>query len=412
MHILWIKTELLHPVDKGGRIRTYQMLRALARLHEITYVTLDDGTAAPDALAKATEYCARVEVVPFSPPVKGSIGFYAALLGNLVSPLPYAIARYDVPALRRRLREICATRQVDVVVCDFLAPSINVPDDLGVPIVLFQHNVEAMIWERHAHVASHPLKKAYMAEQWRRMKRFEASECRRVSSVVAVSAQDAEIFRRDYGVADAPYVPTGVDTDYFVRQRDVSRTPGSMVFTGSMDWMPNEDGIAWFVESILPRIRAAVPGATLTIVGRNPTAKVRSLHAPGSGVTVTGSVPDVRPYLASHELFIVPLRVGGGTRLKIYEGMTMGLPTVSTTIGAEGLPVVDGEHLVLADDPEAFARECIALLNEPQRAAAMGDAADRYVRQHFGWEGVARRFADFCRAVIPTAATSLTEQKA
>ncbi len=408
MHILWIKTELLHPVDKGGRIRTYQMLRALARQHEITYLTLDDGTAAPDAVAKATEYCARVEVVPFAPAAKGSFAFYAALLGNLVSPLPYAVARYEVPALRSRLRALCAARQIDVVVCDFLAPSINVPDDLGVPVVLFQHNVEAMIWERHAQVATHPLKKAYMSEQWRRMRRFEGAECRRVSRVVAVSAQDADVFRREYGVAEAPDVPTGVDTEYFVRQPEVTRRPGSMVFTGSMDWMPNEDGIAWFVESILPRIRREIPEATLTIVGRNPTAKVRSLHAPDAGVTVTGSVPDVRPYLASHQLFIVPLRVGGGTRLKIYEGMTMGLPTVSTTIGAEGLPVVDGEHLLLADDPDSFARDCVALLRDPARAAAMGDAADRYVRQHFGWDGVARRFAEFCQAVIPTAATSLT----
>lgn len=411
MHILWIKTELLHPVDKGGRIRTYQMLRALARQHEVTYLTLDDGTAAPDAIAKATEYCTRVEVVPFAPPPKGSAGFYAALLTNLLSPLPYAIARYEVPALRDRLRALCATHAVDVIVCDFLTPSINVPDDLGVPVVLFQHNVEAMIWERYVQVASHPLKKLYMREQWRRMQRFEAQECRRVDRVVAVSVQDAEVFRRDYGVAEVPDVPTGVDTDYFVRESDVARVPGSMVFTGSMDWMPNEDGIAWFVSAILPEIRREIPEATLTIVGRNPTAGVRALHAPDGGVTVTGSVPDVRPYLASHQLFIVPLRVGGGTRLKIYEGMTMGLPTVSTTIGAEGLPVVDGEHLLLADDPIAFARACIALLRDPARSDAMGAAADQYVRAQFGWDGVASRFAEFCQAAIPAGPASLSVTK-
>lgn len=412
MHILWIKTELLHPVDKGGRIRTYQMLRALARRHEVTYLALDDGTAAPDAVRLATEYCTRVETVPFTPARKGSVGFYAALIANVISPLPYAIARYQVPALRDRIRTICREHSVDVVVCDFLAPSINVPSDLGVPVMLFQHNVEAMIWQRHTHVATRPLKKAYMREQWRRMKRFEAAECRRVNRVVAVSAQDAEVFRRDYGVADVPDVPTGVDTDYFVRQPDVQRIPGSMVFTGSMDWMPNEDGIAWFVAHILPRIRAAVPSATLTIVGRNPTAAVKALHSPETGVTVTGSVPDVRPYLAMHQLFVVPLRVGGGTRLKIYEGMVMGLPTVSTTIGAEGLPVVDGEHLVLADEPDAFARACIALLDDPARCARMGDAADWFVREHFGWEGVAIRFAEVCRAAIPAATAPLSVMNA
>lgn len=408
MHILWIKTELLHPVDKGGRIRTYQMLRALARQHEVTYLTLDDGTAARDAVALAHEYCNHVEVVPFTPPPKGSAAFYSALVGNLLSSLPYAVSRYEVPALRQRLRELVRERKVDVVVCDFLAPSINVPSDLGVPVILFQHNVEAMIWERHAQVATHPVKKAYMKEQWRRMYRFEASECRRVDRVVAVSSQDAEVFRRDYGVTECPDVPTGVDTDYFVRQPQVARVPGSMVFTGSMDWMPNEDGIAWFVEAALPGIQAAVPGATLKIVGRNPTAKVRGLHDPARGVTVTGSVPDVRPYLAEAQLFVVPLRVGGGTRLKMYEGMTMGLPTVSTTIGAEGLPVVDGEHLLLADTPEEIIRACVALLQDPARSTAMGDAADAFVRRQFGWDGVARRFAEFCQAVIPAAPASLS----
>lgn len=406
MHILWIKTELLHPVDKGGRIRTYQMLRALARQHRLTYLTLDDGTAAPDAVARATEYCERVEVVPFTPPPKGSAGFWTALARNALSTLPYAVARYEVPALRDRLRALCAKGDVDVVVCDFLAPSINVPSDLGVPVVLFQHNVEAMIWERHAQVAVHPVKKAYMASQWRRMKRFEAAECRRFDSVVAVSAQDADYFRREYGVRRTADVPTGVDTEFFQPGDPGLRRDGAMVFVGSMDWLPNEDGILWFAETMLPRIRAAVPHATLSIVGRNPTARVQALHDPAQGVTVTGSVPDVRPHLASASVCIVPLRVGGGTRLKIYEGMAMALPTVSTAIGAEGLPVVDGEHLLIGDEPATFADRCIELLRDPARAVRMGAAADAYVRTHFGWDGVARRFAELCAEVVPSATRS------
>ena len=406
LHILWIKTELLHPVDKGGRIRTYQMLRALARQHRLTYVALDDGTAAPDAVARATEYCERVEVVPFTPPAKGSAAFYGALVRNLASPLPYAVARYEVPALRERLRALVAQGDVDVVVCDFLAPSINVPDDLGVPVVLFQHNVEAMIWQRHAEVAGSALKKAYMAAQWRRMRAFEAAECRRFDSVVAVSAQDADYFRTEYGVTRTADVPTGVDTEFFVPADPALRRDGAMVFVGSMDWLPNEDGILWFAETMFPRIRAQVPHATLSIVGRNPTAKVQALHDPASGVTVTGSVPDVRPHLAAASLCIVPLRVGGGTRLKIYEGMAMALPTVSTTIGAEGLPVVDGEHLLIGDDPAAFADRCVTLLRDPSRAVRMGASADAFVRANFGWDGVARRFAELCAAALPAAHSS------
>jgi len=400
MHILWIKTELLHPVDKGGRIRTYQMLRALRREHRVTYLTLDDGTAAPDALERATEYAHEVVRVPFAPPAKGTAGFFLDLLRNVASPLPYAVARYRSTALERKLRELVARGGVDVVVCDFLAPSLNVPDDLGVPTVLFQHNVEAMIWERHAQVAANPVKKAYMREQWRRMLRFERAECRRFDRVIAVSPQDAEVFRRDFGVPDAADVPTGVDTEFFRPSGTVAREPHNLVFTGSMDWMPNEDAIRWFVAEILPRVRQRVPDVSLTVVGRHPPASVRALAEVDPNLRVTGSVPDVRPYVEAAAAFVVPIRVGGGTRLKIFEAMAMERPVVSTTIGAEGLPVRHDVDAVLADGAAPFADAVVAILTDPARARRIGDEAAAVVRAKYGWDGVAARFAALCREAV------------
>jgi sugar transferase (PEP-CTERM/EpsH1 system associated) len=395
VHILWLKTELLHPVDKGGRIRTYNMLRALRREHRVTYLTLDDGTAASDAAALAAEYSHELIRVPFAPPEKGSAAFYAALARNVLSPLPYAVARYRSAAMRRAIEDAVRTRGVDVVVCDFLAPSLNVPHGLGVPTVLFQHNVEAMIWERHARVAANPVKKAYMGEQWRRMRRHEAAECQRFDHVIAVSPQDAEVFRRDFGVRAVSDVPTGVDVEYFRPAGRAERRPHELVFTGSMDWMPNEDAILWFAEAILPRIRARVPDATLTVVGRQPPARVRALDGQG-GVTVTGGVPDVRPYMEAAALFVVPIRIGGGTRLKIFEAMAMAMPVVSTPVGAEGLPVRHDEDAVLAEEAGAFADAVVALLRDPARARAIGDAAASRVRREYGWEAVAARFAAQC----------------
>lgn len=400
MHILWLKTELLHPVDKGGRIRTYNMLRALRRAHRVTYLTLDDGTAAPDAAARATtEYCHALIRVPFAPAAKGSARFFADLARNVVSPLPYAVARYRSPAMRRAIEQAVTAGDVDVVVCDFLAPSLNVPNGLAAPTVLFQHNVETMIWERHAQVARHPVKKRYMAEQWRRMRRFEAAECRRFDHVVAVSPQDAEVFRRDFGVRSVSDVPTGVDTEYFHPSGQEARRPHALVFTGSMDWLPNEDAILWFAAEILPRVRARVPDATLAVVGRNPTAPVRALDG-ANGVTVTGSVPDVRPYLERGAAFVVPIRIGGGTRLKIYEAMAMERAVVSTAVGAEGLPVRDGVDALLADEPQAFADAVVALLTDPARTAAVGHEAAAMVRARFGWDAVTARFAADCEAVV------------
>jgi sugar transferase (PEP-CTERM/EpsH1 system associated) len=400
MHILWVKNELLHPLDKGGRIRTYEMLRRLRDHHRVTYIALDDGALSDEQRERAREYCDELVVVPWRrAPLAGGRRLLAAF-ANLFSDLPFALAPYRSAAQARAIRERCAAsaNAVDVVVCDFLTPALNVPEGLRCPVVLFQHNVEAMIWERRAKVATNPVVRRYMRTQWQRMRRIEREQCLRFDHVVAVSAEDAAVFRREYGVERVSAVPTGVDTDFFHPSGGIAPAAASIVFTGSMDWMPNEDGMAFFVEEVLPLIRREVSDATLTIVGRNPTARVRALAGTAPGITVTGTVPDVRPYLEEASVVVVPLRIGGGTRIKIYEAMGMERPVVSTTIGAEGLDVVDGEHIVLADDAAAFARETVALLRTPERAAQIGQRAAAHVRAHFGWASVAEQFAERCSA--------------
>jgi glycosyltransferase involved in cell wall biosynthesis len=334
--------------------------------------------------------------VQLRPQPKGTLRFYLDLVRNLVSRLPYAVAKYESPGLRREIERIVSGDEVDVIVCDFLTPSLNVPTGNGVRAVLFQHNVEAMIWRRHAEVSRNPVRRAYMRAQWRRMQAHERTECTRFDHVIAVSPEDAQVLRTDYGLRSVSWVPTGVDTNYFQRDRGVERSAAELVFTGSMDWMPNQDAIAYMVEEILPRIRERVPNATLTVVGRNPPPAIRALGDGNTFITVTGSVPDVRPYLARGTVFVVPMRVGGGTRLKIYEAMAMGCPVVSTTIGAEGLPLRNGDTIALADDPARFADAVVDLLRSPERAEAMAARAERLVRSEFGWQKVAERFGDIC----------------
>lgn len=401
MHILWIKTELLHPVDKGGRIRTYHMLRALKERHRVTYLSLDDGQAAPDAAERASEYSDALVWVPHRTAAKRSARFYAELVANLFSRLPYAVAKYRSPGLTSEIRRIVRDERVDLVICDFLAPSLNVPSDLGVPVVLFQHNVEAMIWQRHAAVRTQPLARAYFREQWRRMERFEREECRRFDRVIAVSRHDAEVIQTEYGVADAVDVPTGVDTEYFRPSGQVELAALEMVFTGSMDWLPNEDGIRWFVDEVLPLVHAAEPAATLTVVGRHPPAAIRELAQRDRRVQVTGTVPDVRPHVERAALFVVPLRIGGGTRLKIFEAMAMERPVVSTAIGAEGLPVTDGRDIVLADSAADFAAAAVRLLRDPAERRAVGQRAAEKVRAEHSWDRVADRFMELSAPAAP-----------
>jgi polysaccharide biosynthesis protein PslH len=396
MRILWLKTELLHPVDKGGKIRTYSILKGLRGLADVTYLCLDDGTAAPDAPRRATEeYCHRLITVPFDPAPKGSARFFADLAGNLLSRLPYAVARWRSRALEARLRDEAS--RVDLVVCDFLAPSVNVPPDLGVPAVLFQHNVEALIWQRHAEVTRSPLRRAYMREQWRRMRRFEGRECRRYDRVLAVSDTDRRLMEDAYGVTGVEVVPTGVDLDFFRPDPATARDPHRIVFTGSMDWMPNQDGVEFFLDQVFPRVRERLPDAALDIVGRSPPGWLADRAARDDAVRVTGFVDDIRPWIQRAAVAVVPLRVGGGTRLKIYEALAMETPVVSTTIGAEGLPLRDGDDILLADDPGRFADAVVRLLTDHEHARTLGVRAARRVRAEFGWDSVARRFEALCR---------------
>ncbi|MDQ1611702.1 MAG: polysaccharide biosynthesis protein PslH [Pyrinomonadaceae bacterium] len=406
MRILWLKTELLHPVDKGGKIRTFHMLRELKREHHVTYLTLDDGSAAPDAAERAQEYCHELVRVEHRTRAKFSAAFYVELAANLVSPLPYFMKKYKSQGMRREIERLVAADNFDVLVCDFLQPSVNVPPRLPLATVLFQHNVEAMIWKRHYEVQANPLKRSYLYGQWRKSHTYERAACRRFDHVVAVSVEDRETMERAYGLKSVSDVPTGVDTEFFRPRGAERREPHNLVFTGSMDWLPNEDAIQFFTKEIMPRVKQQIPDATLTVVGRNPYASLVELGKRDPSIIVTGRVEDVRPYMERAAAYVVPLRVGGGTRLKIYEAMAMEKPIVSTTIGAEGLPVSNGRELLLADTAEAFAAAIVGVLTDDGAAREMGARAAAAVRERFSWDKVSEAFAESCaRAVASRKAT-------
>ena len=396
MRILWLKTELLHPVDKGGRIRTYNMLRELKRDHEITYLALDDGASGPNEKKLATEYCHELICVPHRTAPKFSSAFYRELVANLASPLPYFMKKYESKGMRREIERLLKEQTFDVMVCDFLQPSVNVPAHLDVATVLFQHNVEAMIWKRHYEIQKNPVKRAFLYDQWRKTWRYERSACRKFDLVVAVSAADEKQMREEYGLKRAAAVPTGVDIDYFSPSGAIAPENHNIVFTGSMDWLPNEDAMQYFIRELLPLVRKEIPDVTLTVVGRNPYASLVELSKSDKSIVVTGRVDDVRPYIEKAAVYVVPIRIGGGTRLKIYEAMSMGKPVVSTTVGAEGLPVTNNEELVLADSASDFAAALIRVFRDREWAAALGERAAKLVREKFGWRGVAESFAALC----------------
>jgi len=396
MRILWLKTEVLHPVDKGGKIRTYNMLKELKREHHVTYLTLDDGTASAEDKKNASEYCHELICIPHARREKFTPGFYYELFLNLVSSHAYAIKKYESRAMCREIVERDRQGAFDLLVCDFLAPAVNVPSDLTTPAVLFQHNVEAMIWKRHYEVQSNPVKKAYLYGQWQKMRRFEREMCRRFDSVIAVSAEDREQMKDEYGAEAVFDVPTGVDVEFFRPNNAVKPVPKSLVFTGSMDWLPNDDAIRYFTREIMPLIKNKVPDVKLIVVGRNPAPALVDLSKEDPSLVITGRVDDVRPYMENAAAYIVPLRIGGGTRLKIFEAMAMEKAVVSTTVGAEGLPLTNGVELLLADEPATFADAVVRVLTDDAYASQLGQRAATVVRENFGWRQVTERFISIC----------------
>lgn len=400
MHILWLKTELLHPIDKGGKIRTYEMLKELKKAHHITYLTLVDGSADADALEKSSEYAHEVITIPHQTAPKFSLNFYLELLINLSSPLPYFIQKYVSKAMLEAVKKHTQQQHFDIVVCDFLMPAVNMPKNLATPTLLFQHNVEAMIWRRHYETQPKGLKKTFLKNQWDKAIAYERDACQNFDFIAAVSEIDAEQMRNEYALKNVAAIPTGVDTVFFQSNNNVAKEPYNLVFTGSMDWLPNEDAIKWFLADILPLIKQQIPSVTLTVVGRNPFPSLIELGKNDPSIIITGRVPDVRPYMDKASVYIVPMRIGSGTRLKIYEAMAMALPMVSTHVGAEGLPVIDGEELFLRDTPEAFAQMVVILLSDHALAQRIGANAAKTVRAKFGWKTVSDDFITLCNRAI------------
>jgi len=388
MKILWIKTDFLHPTTRGGQIRTLETLRRLHQRHEIHYLAFEDP-AHPEGLKRCGEYCSRAYPVPSRVPPRRSLGFAKLVAAGWFSPLPVAVVRYRSEEMRRTIADVRRREQFDSVVCDFLAPAPNL-DGLE-EVVLFQHNVETMIWERHRDHASNPLSRLYFGLQARRMQVYEGQVCRAAAGVVAVSEADAAALRERFGVSRVTAVPTGVDLEYFHPPAAVSAA-ADLVFLGSMDWMANIEGVEYFVREVLPLIRREKPDCTLAVVGRDPVPSIRELARRDPLIQVTGTVPDVRPYLWGARVSIVPLRVGGGTRLKIYESMAARVPVVSTSVGAEGLEVHPPEDIRIADGAESFAEACLALLQDGRERARLGQAGWELVSRRFSWEQAARCF--------------------
>jgi len=409
MRILWVKMGGLWPPTAGGRIRSLETLSCLSRRHDVTVVTTHGPADDPDGLRRRLPHCVRVVSIPFVAARAGTLPFARALAGSWCTRYPVDLWKWRTHAVRDEVGALIASGAVDLCVADFLVSLPNVPGSRRVPLVLFEHNVEHMIWQRMAGLERRPLHRALLEIEAWKVRRAERRGCSAADLVIAVSADDRERLHRLAPRSRCVAIPTGVDTSYF-QPAGAPEARNRLVFTGSMDWYPNEDAILYFAEAILPRIRAEVPDVTLSVVGRNPSARLREA-AVRAGIVVTGTVDDVRPYIDEAALYIVPLRAGGGTRLKIFEALAMGKAVVSTRVGAEGLALTPGRDVAIADQPDAFASAVATLLRDPARRSALGRAGRQLVQRRYSWEQVSSEFEQHCQTATrirrETSGTSL-----
>lgn len=360
MKIVWVKPGKLLPLDTGGKLRTYNILRHLSAAHDLTYLSYYGGRRDEAYEREIVRHLPGTVTMYTAAPDTTALERHLDYLRRVPRRAPYAVSKFTARPVQRRLAGWVGRRRFDVAVCDFLSSALNFPRRLATPTALFQHNVETVLWRRKAECEARWLDRMVAKLEYAKMARFEPAQVRRFHHVIAVSEQDRQVMSGMTDPARISVVPTGVDLTTYRYDPEARPAGPLVVFTGSMDWEANIDGVEYFVKEIWPRVRKRVPDAGFRIVGRDPHPRVRKLA--GDSVEVTGTVPSIVDHLRAAAVVVVPLRIGGGTRVKIYEGMAMGKATVSTTVGAEGLDVEHERDILLADDPGRFADAVIMLL--------------------------------------------------
>ncbi len=388
--ILFLTSELPYPPEQGGSLRSYHLLRYAAAHHAVTLLSFAERPRDTEPLEQA---CTEVITVPA--PKRGSADRLRTLM---LSRRPDMADRLASPTYAQALERLVTSHSYDYIQVQSIemAPyGLLVQEWLGdgAPKLVFDDfNAEYLLQWRALQADGHdPLRwpnALYSGLQWLRLRRYERHVCQRAGAVIAVSEADAAALRRLDDCLEPIVIPNGVD---ITRYQPLPPAPDEMgspsvLFTGKMDFRPNVDAVLWFHRHVWPQVTLMHPEARFFVVGKRPHPRLEQLTYDPS-VTVTGYVPDVRPYMAGADVFVVPMRMGGGTRLKLLEAMAAALPIVSTSMGAEGIEVTHGEHLLLADEAEAYAQAICDLLSDEVRRRALGQRAREHA-QRWDWSRI------------------------
>jgi len=389
LNVVIVASELPYPPTAGNRIRTLNLALRLAARHRIAIIAHRNDESA-EATRFLREHGIETILVDRVIPVKSGPQFYVRLTANLASPVPYSVASHNSPALRRAVQSHARRHRIDVWQVEAIVVVDALADLESDPKVMIAHNVESLIWQRYHEAEDDLLKRWYIKQQWRKFERFERRAFAAATWVVAVSESDAALIRDRFGGRNVGVVENGINRRYYEGVRP-DPDPRTILFLGSLDWRPNLDAVGLLLDRIFPAVRAAEPAARLCLVGRRPPPALIQKVRDVPGVALHADVPDVRPFLATSGIMVVPLRIGGGSRLKILEALAAGLPVISTRVGAEGLDLVPGEDYIAADEPEAMADALVSSILDPRPARAMAGRSRSFVLDRYDWDTMADR---------------------
>ncbi len=400
MKILALVPYLPSPPTFGGQRRLQGILKQLARDHELSLLALHNPLDDLGAWTAATRaWCPDVSVFP-QPPF-GLVGGRKRLaqLGTLLRPRSWDLISHRSEPLVGKLREKLAAQRWDVLLVEFVQMTSNlrgVPREILPPVVLDEHNIEFDLQRRVANSAD-GVRRIFAEANWRKLKREEVAAWRGAAGVSVTSSRDQSLVHAEVPGKLCAVVPNGVDLEEFAPPT-APPDPDTVVFFGAHNYFPNTDALRFFLGEIWPRVLAARPTARLRVVGPPPPPDI----AAPPGVTIAGFVPDVVAEVGRAAVAIAPLRIGGGTRLKVIEAMALARPVVATSIGAEGLDVTTERDLLIADAPADFAQAVVRLLSQPAEAAALGLRARKRVEAAYGWEACTRALEDLCSTAART----------
>lgn len=395
MKVLVLDEWIPYPLISGKRLRSYHLLTRAARDHDMTYLCFADPVVESGSLRHMESLGIKMVTLPRRDPFTPAYRLYALAAANVLSSFPLVMRKHFRRDYLSRMRELLSTQKFDLVHCEWTHYGVYARQVTGYPLFLSSHNIEAMPWERLFRHETNLVKRAALYMEWKKMEAFERSVCGSFHHISAVSEDDKGKFMDAYGCKSVTVIPNGVDVGYYdaaasspsAPTASIPTTDQTLVFSASFDAFVNQDAVVYWMESIWPRLLKELPGAKTLFLGKDPPPTLTRYAS--EKVQFTGTVPDVRPYLATSSVCVAPLRVAGGSRIKILEAMAAGLPVVSTPEGAEGLDVVPGEHLLIARNADEFVWQVMRVLQDEGMVRYLAANARKLVEDRYDWQDIA-----------------------